>query len=202
MKIGIIDYGTGNIQSVINAFNYLKVNPVVTTVENIDNFDSIVLPGVGAFENISSSLGPYKKNILEYLYSGKPFLGICIGLQYLFEKSYENGEWNGLGFFKGDVKKLNAKKLPQIGWNQLNIIEKNKLLKNVNPYSYIYYINSYAADTRFAIASSFYGNEFAAVVGDENVFGTQFHPEKSGLVGLKILKKFIEVTRNASNSKY
>jgi glutamine amidotransferase len=202
MKIGIIDYGNGNIQSVVNALNYLKVDATITNVKNIQDFDAVVLPGVGAFKNISTSLEPYKKNILEYLNSGKPFLGICIGLQYLFEKSYENGIWDGLGFFKGDINKLSAEKLPQIGWNKLKIVEKNQLLQEINSDSYVYYINSYAADTNYAIATSVYGNEFAAVVADENVFGTQFHPEKSGLVGLIILKNFIEVVKNASDTKY
>ena len=116
-------------------------------------------------------------------------------MQYLFEKSYENGEWNGLGFFKGNIKKLSAEKLPQIGWNKLNIVKKTRLLKDVRSDSYVYYINSYAADTKYAIASSFYGNEFAAVIASGNVFATQFHPEKSGKVGLKILKNFVEVTK-------
>ena len=195
MKIGIIDYGNGNIQSVINAFNYLKVDAVVTNVCNIDNFDAIVLPGVGAFENTAKALNLYKNNILEYLYSNRPFLGICIGLQYLFKKSYENGEWNGLGFFKGDVEKLSAKKLPQIGWNKFNLVEKSKLLKDVNPDSYVYYINSYAVDRKYAVATSLYGKEFTAAVEEGNIFGTQFHPEKSGLIGLKILKNFVEVVK-------
>ena len=202
MKIGIIDYGNGNIQSVVNAFNYLRVETDVTSAENIDKFDAIVLPGVGAFKNTATSLDPYKKYLLDYLNSGKPFLGICIGLQYLFEKSYENGKCNGLGFFKGEIEKLKAKKLPQIGWNNLNILEYGQILKKVKSGSYVYYINSCAADTNYAIASSYYGSEFAALVQDENVFGTQFHPEKSGLVGLRILKNFVEVVENESNSKY
>ena len=200
MKIGIIKYGMGNIQSVYNAFNYLKVRPDFTLPKNIDKFDAVVLPGVGAFKDTSVLLDPYKKDILEFLSNGKSFLGICIGLQYLFEKSFENGEWEGLGYFKGKITKLPEKKLPQIGWNKIKIKRKNPLLKNIKSGSYFYFINSFAANKKYAIATSFYGKEFAAVIGNENVFATQFHPEKSGEVGLRILKNFIEVTKNVCNS--
>lgn len=202
MKIGIINYGMGNIQSVYNAFKYLKVEVEFTKPEDINNFDAVVLPGVGAFKDTAILLKPYKKDILGFLFSGKPFLGICIGLQYLYQKSYENGEWNGLGYFKGHVKKLPEKKLPQIGWNKIIIQRKNPLLRNISSGSYVYYINSYAANKKKALATSLYGDEFAAVVGSGNVFGTQFHPEKSGEIGLKILNNFVEVTRNVCNSKY
>jgi glutamine amidotransferase len=200
MKIGIIKYGMGNIQSVYNAFNYLKLRPDLTLPNKIEKFDAIVLPGVGAFKDTANLLEPYKNEILEFLSSGKPFLGICIGLQYLFEKSYENGEWDGLGYFKGKITKLPEKKLPQIGWNKIIMKKKSPLLKNVKSGSYFYFINSYVANKKNAIATSFYGKEFASVIGNENVFATQFHPEKSGEVGLRILKNFIEVTKNVCNS--
>jgi len=202
MKIGIINYGMGNIQSVYNAFKYLKVEVKLTKPEDIEKFNAVVLPGVGGFRDVVAQLNPYKKNIQEFLSSRRPFLGICVGLQYLFEKSFENGEWKGLGYFKGGVKKLPEKKLPQIGWNKIVIKEKTPLLKDILSGSYVYYINSYAAEKESALATSFYGMEFAAVVGKENVFGTQFHPEKSGEIGLKILKNFVEVTKNVCNSKY
>ena len=195
MKIGIIDYGMGNIQSVKNAFKYLDVEVEFTSPGEINNFNSVVLPGVGAFKDTSKLLRPYKKDIIEFLKSGKTFLGICIGLQFLYEKSYENGKWDGLGYFKGEIKRLNEKKLPQIGWNKLKIKKKNPILKNISTGSYVYYINSFAAKKDKALATSLYGDEFAAVVGNRNVFGTQFHPEKSGDVGLKILKNFVEVTK-------
>ena len=202
MKIGIINYGMGNIQSVYNAFKYLNVEAGFTRPEDINKFDAVVLPGVGAFKDTAILLNPYKKDILEFLSSGKPFLGICVGLQYLYERSYENGKWDGLGYFKGEINRLREEKLPQIGWNKLIIQRKNPLLRDISSDSYVYYINSYAASKDRALATSLYGEEFAAVVGNGNVFGTQFHPEKSGKVGLKILKNFIEVTRNVCNSKY
>jgi glutamine amidotransferase len=201
MKIGIINHGMGNIQSVYNAFKYLKVGVEFTRLRDIEKFSAIVLPGVGAFKDTAILLDPYKKNIQDFLSSGKSFLGICVGLQYLFEKSFENGEWNGLGYFKDQVRKLPEKKLPQIGWNKIIVKRKNPLLRDISSGSYVYYINSYAASEKYALATSFYGKEFAAIVADGNVFGTQFHPEKSGKVGLKILNNFIEVTKNASNSK-
>jgi glutamine amidotransferase len=191
--IGVLDYGIGNIQSVYNAFRYINAEVEIRTLDNFKDVDALVLPGVGAFKDTANLLEPYKTDLLEYLISGKPFLGICIGLQYLFEKSYENGVWNGLGFFKGKVDKLSAKKLPQIGWNTIKIKKENPLLKNISSGSYVYYINSYATNGKNTIATTFYGEEFAAVIGRRNVFATQFHPEKSGIVGLQILKNFVEV---------
>ncbi|MFW6122401.1 MAG: imidazole glycerol phosphate synthase subunit HisH [Petrotogales bacterium] len=191
--IGILDYGMGNIQSIYNAFRYLGTKIELRTPDDLKDVDALVLPGVGAFKDTVLQLEPYKKNITEFLCSEKPFLGICIGLQYLFEESFENGRWKGLGFFKGQIKKLPAKKLPQIGWNTITVKKETPLLKKILSGSYVYYINSYAASGENALATSFYGREFAAVVGKENVFATQFHPEKSGMIGLRILENFVKV---------
>lgn len=193
--IGILNYGMGNIQSVYNAFRYLGSKVEIRTLDDLKNVDALVLPGVGAFKDMAILLEPYKIEIMDFLYSGKPFLGICIGLQYLFEESFENGQWKGLGFFKGTVNRLSAKKLPQIGWNTITIRQETPLLRNISSGSYVYYINSYAASEKNALAISKYGQDFAAVVGKGNVFATQFHPEKSGEIGLRILKNFIEVTK-------
>lgn len=191
--IGIINYGTGNIQSVYNAFEYLGAKVKLIQPRQIEGMDALVLPGVGAFKDITFQLDPYKKTIVNFLKSGKPFLGICIGLQYLFEESYENGRWKGLGFFKGQVKKLPGKKLPQIGWNTLMVKKRTPLLNKISSGSFVYYMNSYAVIGENPFATSYYGTEFAAVVGAGNVFATQFHPEKSGRIGLQILENFIEV---------
>ncbi len=193
--IAVLDYGMGNIQSVYNAFEYIGAEVKIRKLDDFQDSDALVLPGVGAFKDTSELLNPYKRQIKKYLSSGKPFLGICIGLQYLFEESNENGKWNGLGFFKGEIKKLSAKKLPQIGWNEIEIKKDNALLKDIKDGCYVYYVNSYAADKKNALATSIYGEEFAAVVGCGNVFATQFHPEKSGKIGLKILKNFVEVAQ-------
>lgn len=191
--IGILDYGMGNTRSIYNAFRYLRTRVEFKAPDDLHDIDALVLPGVGAFKDTALRLKPYEKNLTEFLSSGKPFLGICIGLQYLFEESFENGRWKGLGFFKGQIKKLPAKKLPQIGWNTITIKKETPLLKKIPPGSYVYYINSYAASGENALATSFYGREFAAVVGKGNVFATQFHPEKSGVIGLRILKNFVKV---------
>jgi imidazole glycerol-phosphate synthase subunit HisH len=196
--IGIINYGTGNIQSVYNAFDFLGANVKLIKPNQIRTIDALVLPGVGAFYDTTFQLNPYKKNLLDFLRSEKPFLGICVGLQYLFEESYENGRWKGLGFFKGSVKKLSAKKLPQIGWNAITIKKRTPLLKKIPSGSYVYYMNSYAVMGKNACATSYYGTEFVAVAESENVFATQFHPEKSGQIGLKILENFIEVVNQCS----
>jgi len=193
--IAILDYGMGNIQSVYNAFRYIGADVEIRKLDNFQESDALVLPGVGAFKDTAKSLNSYKKQISEYISSGKPFLGICIGLQYLFEESFENGRWKGLGLFEGKIVKLSAKKLPQIGWNKLNIKKETPLLKEVKDGSYVYYVNSYAADKKEAYATSIYEEEFAAIISRNNIFATQFHPEKSGEVGLQILKNFIEVVQ-------
>lgn len=193
--ISILDYGMGNIQSVYNAFLFLGAEVKIVKPEKINKSNALILPGVGSFKDTASLLEPYKKELYDFLESGKPFLGICIGLQYLYEKSNENGCYKGLGFFKGEIDKLSAKKLPQIGWNTIEIKQKSRLLKNIPTNSYVYYINSYASNDKNAVATSKYGGDFTAVVEKGNVFATQFHPEKSGEVGLKILQNFIEVTK-------
>lgn len=193
--IGILDYGMGNIQSVSNAFQFLNAKIKLVTPREINTVNALVLPGVGAFKDTALALNPYKKELLAFLKSGKPFLGICVGLQYLFEVSTEHGRYEGLGFFNGSIQKLSSKKLPQIGWNTVKIKKETPILKNIVTNSYVYYINSYSADTRFALAVSTYGTDFAAVVGKNNVFATQFHPEKSGRVGIQLLNNFIEVTK-------
>jgi glutamine amidotransferase len=191
--IGILNYGMGNIQSVYNPFKYLGAEVEIRPLSSFKDVDALVLPGVGAFNNTTLLLEPYKQDILDFLSSGKPFLGICVGMQILFKESLENGCWKGLGFFEGRVDKLKAKKLPQIGWNIIKIKINTPLLKNVPDGSFVYYANSYAIKDNNALATSKYGEEYAAVVGSGNVFATQFHPEKSGAVGLKILDNFIKM---------
>ena len=193
--ISILDYGMGNIQSVYNAFKFLGAETKFIKPEEISKAKVLVFPGVGAFKDTLELIEPYKKELIKYLNSGKPFLGICIGLQFLYEASDENKKYPGIGFFKGKVTRLKSKNLPQIGWNKLIVKQKNPILKNVKTGDFVYYINSYATSPQKALATSRYNNEFAAVVNNGNVFATQFHPEKSGRVGLIILKNFIEVTR-------
>lgn len=199
--IAIIDYGAGNIESVENALDFLKVKYKLTTKkEGIGKADKIILPGVGAFGDAMKSLEKFnlintiKKNILD----GKPYLGICLGLQALFEKSEESRGINGLEIFKGDVTKLKDRKLkiPQIGWNSIIINKKNKnnlLLKNIKNNSYFYFVHSYYVkpkDKSIILTETEYGERFVSGIAKDNIYGVQFHPERSGDIGLKLLKNF------------
>ena len=197
--IAIIDYGAGNLQSVKKAFDFIGAESVITdNPEIINACDRILLPGVGSFGDAMDSM--HKSGLVETVkqnaLSGKPFLGICLGLQLLFEESEESPGVKGLGIFKGKIKKFSPDmglKIPHIGWNSLEIKQKDTLFKNVPENSYVYFVHSYylhAEDENDIAAITNYGIDFHSAVGKNNVFATQFHPEKSGDVGLQILKNF------------
>lgn len=201
--IAIIDYGVGNLFSLKSSLDGIGVKSVITKDrETIMNADKIILPGVGAFEDAINKLEACNlKNLLIQLSKqGKPILGICLGMQLLFERSYENGVFNGLGIIKGDVCSIkddvsSELKIPQMGWNSLNIVDKDNLLfKNINDGDYVYFVHSYYAKNCQESLTSFvdYGIKITATVSKGNTYGCQFHPEKSGEVGLKILKAFCE----------
>jgi glutamine amidotransferase len=201
--IAIIDYGVGNLFSVEKAFVKLGADVTVTSDEKIiAAADKIVLPGVGAFgdcmKNLNDSgLVPAIFNSIE---AQKPLLGICVGLQVLFEGSEESPEAKGLGIFKGQVKKIQAPglKIPHMGWNSLRFLpqkEEVDLFQGLQASSYVYFVHSFQAvpeDKSIIAAVTEYGEQITAAVAKGNVFATQFHPEKSGDVGLHILKNFIE----------
>ena len=197
--IAIIDYGAGNLQSVKKAFDFIGAESVITdNPEIINACDRILLPGVGSFGDAMDSM--HKSGLVETVkqnaLSGKPFLGICLGLQLLFEESEESPGVKGLGIFKGKIKKFSPDmglKIPHIGWNSLEIKQKNTLFKNVPENSYVYFVHSYylhAEDEEDVATVTNYGIDFHSAVGKNNIFATQFHPEKSGDVGLQILKNF------------
>lgn len=197
--IAIIDYGAGNLQSVKKAFDFIGAESVITdNPEIINACDRILLPGVGSFGDAMNSMA--KSGLVETVkqnaLSGKPFLGICLGLQLLFEESEESPGVKGLGIFKGKIKKFSPDmglKIPHIGWNSLEIKQKDTLFKNVPENSYVYFVHSYylhAEDENDIATVTNYGIDFHSAVGKNNVFATQFHPEKSGDVGLQILKNF------------
>lgn len=197
--IAIIDYGAGNLQSVKKAFDFIGAESVITdNPEIINACDRILLPGVGSFGDAMDSM--HKSGLVETVkqnaLSGKPFLGICLGLQLLFEASEESPGVKGLGIFKGKIKKFSPDmglKIPHIGWNSLEIKQKDTLFKNVPENSYVYFVHSYylhAEDEEDVATVTNYGIDFHSAVGKNNVFATQFHPEKSGDVGLQILKNF------------
>jgi glutamine amidotransferase len=204
--IAIIDYGVGNLFSLQSSLKFIGAEAKVTNnIEEIKAADRIILPGVGAFEDAVRKLreSGMEKVVLEEAASGKPLLGICLGMQMLLEKNYEYGEHEGLGLIKGSVKPIapmigEGLKVPHIGWNALIFPEgreKSKLFKYINEGDCVYFVHSYAGVDcdDFVSSRAEYGAELTASVECGNVYGTQFHPEKSGEVGLKILKAFCEI---------
>ncbi|WP_291731281.1 imidazole glycerol phosphate synthase subunit HisH [Clostridium sp.] len=198
--ITIIDYGMGNLKSVYNALK--KVNfdcQISSEVTDIEMADKLILPGVGAFKDAMDNLQnldlilPIRKKVND----GCPLLGICLGMQMLFDEGYECELRKGLGFIEGKIKLMNSKenlKIPHIGWNRLEFNRENKILNNINKESFVYYVHSFMATEMIdenLIAYSKYGDiNIPGIVNKGNVYGMQFHPEKSGEVGLKILKNF------------
>lgn len=200
--IAIIDYDAGNIASVIKALEKLGEECVLTgDREVILSADKVVLPGVGSFGDAMEKLRTRGLDtvIREVAASGKPFLGICLGLQLLFEDSEESPGVSGLGILKGHIKRIPDKeglKIPHIGWNDLTITPGNKLLEGIGEHPYVYFVHSYyleAADISEVAATTEYSVAIHAAVTAGNVMATQFHPEKSGDVGLRILKNFAEM---------
>ncbi len=198
--IAIIDYGMSNLRSVRHGLEYLGADArIVDSPDEIKSASALVLPGDGAFgpamENLRARewIAPLNDAIAR----GVPFLGICLGMQLLFDSSEEMGEYTGLGILRGRVKKFarEAGKIPQIGWNQLRVRDSSKFLAGVNDGAYAYFVHSYyceAEDARVIAASTEYGIEYASVVERDNVWGAQFHPEKSGADGLRMLGNFLE----------
>jgi glutamine amidotransferase len=200
--IALVDYGSGNLRSVHKAL--LKVGAEVRIVqrpEELSSADAVVLPGVGAFDDCIQALDRQQllKASREFIHSGRPFLGICVGYQALFEKSEEfNSCAAGLGIFKGKVVRFSETsglKIPQIGWNQLEIVQpKCPLFRGVTAGSYVYFVHSFypqPIDTSIVATRTTYGESFASAVWRDNVFATQFHPEKSQKVGLQLLENFV-----------
>ena len=202
--IAIIDYGVGNLFSLVSSFACIGADAKLTSdVEEIKRADRIILPGVGAFEDAAKKLADsgLDKVVIEEAKGGKPLLGICLGMQMLFERSFEYGEHRGLGLIKGAVKPMkdilpSELKIPQIGWNALEFKgERSELFKYIKEGDFVYFVHSYyGADCEESlIATTEYGAEITAAVASGNVYGTQFHPEKSGEVGLSILRAFCEI---------
>lgn len=200
--IAIIDYGAGNIQSVYKAMKFIGCECIVTRNKNeILNADGAILPGVGSFGDSVNTMESYgiKDVIKEFINTGKPFLGICLGLQLLFPESEESPNVKGLDIFKGSVTKIpngEGLKIPHMGWNSINILKNESIFKGVENNSYVYFVHSYylqAENRDIVAAQTEYGVTIDAAVSYKNVTATQFHPEKSGKVGLKILKNFAEM---------
>ena len=201
--IAIIDYGVGNLFSLTSSFKYVGADVVVTSsIDEIKKADKIILPGVGAFGDAIKKLKDtgLDKIVIEEAKNGKPLMGICLGMQLLFEKSYEYGEHDGLGLLKGSVVPMENYidkdlKIPHIGWNALSIKKESPLFKYLKNGDCVYFVHSYFAKNcdESLLATTEYGKELTAAVAYKNIYGCQFHPEKSGEVGLKILKAFCEL---------
>ena len=201
--LAIIDYGVGNLFSLQCSLKKIGVEAVVTKdAEVIKNADRIILPGVGAFGDAADKLRA--TGLVDVIRSeaenGKPFLGICLGMQLLFDKGYEYGEHEGLGFIKGNVIPLEGKipselNIPHMGWNALSLDKNCPLFKYIEDGDCVYFVHSYFATdcNESVVATAEYGIPVTAAVGKGNIFGCQFHPEKSGETGLKILKAFCEI---------
>lgn len=200
--IAIIDYGVGNLFSLSSSFKAIGADTVVTgDPEIIKKADKLILPGVGAFGDAAEKLrnSGLDSVIKEEVAKGKPLLGICLGMQLLFEKSYEYGEHNGLGLIKGEVVGMQNRipenlKIPHIGWNALQFKKISPIFKYINDGDCVYFVHSFYAENcdDSLIATAEYGKNITAAVQNGNVYGCQFHPEKSGRVGLNILKAFCE----------
>lgn len=201
--IAIIDYGMGNIHSVQKALQLFGAKTTVTNkAEEIRAADKAVLPGVGAFDDAMRELKKQGLNLAlnEYIKSKKPFLGICLGMQLLFDESEEATESKGLGILKGKVKRfeeLKGLKVPHMGWNQLKVkSDECPLLKDIPDNSYVYFCHSYypkPSNENVIAATTDYGIEFSSVVWQDNIYGVQFHPEKSQKTGLKMLENFVNL---------
>ena len=205
--IALIDYGVGNLYSVEKALQAAGGEVLITSkAEDLEEAEKLVLPGVGAFGDCMKNLEATGliPTILEQAATKKPLLGICVGLQILFENSEESPNVTGLGIFKGEIKKIRAEglKIPHMGWNSITVGRKDsaikfsapKLLKNLGEKSYFYFVHSYHAvpsNENLVTATADYGEKITAAVELGNIFATQFHPENSGDVGLQILKNFI-----------
>jgi glutamine amidotransferase len=197
--ITIVDYGMGNLRSVQKAFERLGFEARVTDdPEEVFGAEKLVLPGVGAFAD--AMMGLRERQMVEpiraHIATGRPFLGICLGLQLLFDKSYEDGEYEGIGLLPGEVvrfRECSGVKVPHMGWNQLRIRRPAALLEGIEDGSFVYFVHSYyvvPADSSLTIAETEYPHAFASIVRRENIFATQFHPEKSQQVGLRLLRNF------------
>ena len=200
--IAIIDYGVGNLFSLCSSFAAIGEEAVVTNcIEEIRRADRLILPGVGAFQDAAKKLRDTGMDVAvkEEAAKGKPLMGVCLGMQMLFERSYEYGVHEGLGLLKGEIRPIAEKvpaglKIPQMGWNCLKIVKDSPLLKYTREGEYVYFVHSYSAVNceESLLAVTEYGADLTACVGKGNVFGCQFHPEKSGEVGLRMLKAFCE----------
>lgn len=198
--IAVVDYGAGNLMSVANTLKYLGYESrIAQDTQTIENAAGVILPGVGAFPDAMQALA--ESGLIDAVKTAaktKPFLGICLGMQMLFESSDEVRQCEGLGLLEGNISRIQTDLiLPQIGWNELEILRPNALTKGLKTGDHVYFVHSFMANPKnkedLACITD-YGTQVPAIVSKNNLFGCQFHPEKSGEIGLKIIKNFVELT--------
>ena len=202
-EIAIFDYGAGNLYSLKCSLerNGAKKISIIKSFKNINRYDGLILPGVGNFDPAIKSIEPYRNNLNNLIEKDFPILGICLGMEMLFKKS-EEGELEGLRIFDGNVIMLPKKKvkIPHMGWNNLDITNKDsKILSGIKNEAWVYFVHSYyiaPVNKDIIVARSIYGKDIPVVIEKDNIFGTQFHPEKSGNNGEKIIKNFLNVCDN------
>jgi glutamine amidotransferase len=205
----IVDYGMGNLQSVLNAFKYLNCNAVISDkIEDVERADAVILPGVGAFGEAMRNL----KNIkmidalnVHVMEKKKPFLGICLGMQLIVLDSEENGNHKGLGWIPGHVRMIKVPqqlRLPHIGWNDVSFTKESPLFKHIINDSNFYFVHSFQVecDDRYITATCTYGAEVTAAIQERNIFATQFHPEKSQENGLRVLRGFADYVESSEHT--
>jgi glutamine amidotransferase len=200
VKLVIVDYGAGNLRSVVRAVAHAGGEPLITSgARDVDQADALIVPGVGAAADTMRNLKRHAlvDPIREYIASGRPFLGVCMGQQALFDASEEGGEHPCMGVLPGRVIRLpGGQKVPHMGWNQVRIVKPHAIFNGIADGSYFYFVHSYyprPADSEIVIGETEYGVPFASVVGRNNVVATQFHPEKSGTAGLRMYENFLRM---------
>jgi glutamine amidotransferase len=198
--VAVVNYGVGNLRSIKRGLERSGAHVKITHNPNeLHRSDAIILPGVGAFAPAVKNLAPITDVVKEAMESGKPILGVCLGLQLLFTRSSEGGSIRGLDFLSGDIVKLpDNVKIPQMGWNTIDFAQAHPLLEGVKDHSYVYFVHSYypqPSDPKVNITTTEYGVRFPSMVAKKNLFATQFHPEKSSKTGLTILKNFVKIVK-------
>lgn len=198
--VTIIDFGAGNLESLSNALKKVDIVPTITKDPKIiENASALILPGVGAFGDAISALNIQKSQIIDLVSQGRVVFGICLGMQILLSQSEEKGTHEGFSFIEGTVNRFpSSMKVPHMGWNQIKIQNKHPIVEEILKDAYFYFVHSYYCDpkdSRSVVATTDYSLEFASVVGNKNIIGTQFHPEKSGKAGLQILSNFKNILK-------
>jgi glutamine amidotransferase len=198
--VAVVNYGVGNLRSIRRGLEKSEAKVQIThSPKDLRRSDAILLPGVGAFAPAVKNMAPIADVVAEAMRNGKPILGVCLGLQLLFTRSSEGGSIRGLDFISGEVVKLPENvKIPQMGWNTINFAKSHPLLEGVKDHSYVYFVHSYypqPSDPKVIVATTEYGVRFPSMVAKNNLFATQFHPEKSSKTGLTILKNFVRIVK-------